>query len=163
LIRLIPFIKVAALLFMAGIVLLPLSSPELDQWFLDDALLLTGILFLCYALFALKGFVLKQKHNGYRLDWVDLILLGAFPLYLLYIGNERFLNSLDTLPTRHLPSVIIHHATFDLSADKNISTSRLPYSLIRINGKVMSGFPIGTAFAAVPYTAIAVSVTKQSP
>lgn len=148
-------LKIAALGFAIYAVALPLFEKGGQNFGISQGLLLAAFLFIAYAFLAITGAVFQPDGKGNRLDLFDLLLLGAFPLYLVYFGNERFLSSLDTLSTRQVPLAILKNGTIDLSGQKLFSSNRTSYSVILIDGKVLSSFPLGTALLAVPHTALA--------
>jgi hypothetical protein len=149
------FLKFGLLIGVLAILVLPLTSSNARDWRIDDGLALLGIIFFCYALLSITSLAFYKNEKGYRIGGLDLILIGAFPLYLLYVGNERFLNSLDTLPSRYLPHAIVQSGSMDLSVMRAIRPRRLPYSIVRIDGKLLPSFPVGTGIVAVPYVAAA--------
>jgi hypothetical protein len=105
---------------------------------------------------ALGGVGLREALR--RLGLADLLLLGALPLYLLYVGNGIHLASGDTVPTRYLPSLILKEGTLDLSrVDGFREKYGSHYSVLPIGDALLSNFPLGTAFLAVPHAAIALA------
>jgi hypothetical protein len=94
-----------------------------------------------------------------RLRGLDLLLLGAFPLYLLAVGNGFLLSSGDNLPARHLPSLVVQEGSLDLSKRSPFSRSD-HYSVRRRDGGTRSALPIGTPLLAVPYAAAALGASR---
>ena len=91
---------------------------------------------------------------------MDLFVLGAFPLYLLYVGNGFFRGSGDSLATRRLPSLILQQGTIDLAHTPPFDQrDQRHYSVLWFDEKTLPSFPLGTAFLAVPYTAVALAAT----
>lgn len=84
-----------------------------------------------------------------------LLLAGGFPLYALYAGNGVTLTSGDNAAMRVLPSVLLTRGTVDLSHTPPFDGQRLPYSAVRVRGRVLDFFPSGTAFVALPHAVFA--------
>ena len=154
--KMVRIVKWGMLILVAGIIASPLRS---NDWHLQEGFLLLAFGCFCYAFFLLTQCVFHKRKNGSRIEIPDLILLGALPLYLLYVSNERFLNSLDTYPLRYLPRLIVEKGTMDLSQETEIP-EHLPYSIVRKDQKLLSSFPIGTAILAVPHAAMGRSAGK---
>jgi len=147
-------------LFVTLIILLPLFSSRLpllegSLWYVDQGLVLIAVIFLAYGLLGRKGLLLSKDEKGNRLQTIDIFLLFAFPLYLLYIGNEIVLTSGDTQATRYLPTLIWKYRTLDLSRIDIFQGLRLPYSAMKVGSKVLPTFPIGTGILALPYSLLA--------
>ena len=80
-----------------------------------------------------------------------LVFSGLLPLYSIYTGNGRVLTSGDNLATRALPSRMLQAGTVDLSKVSPFDGPDLPYSVVRLGGRVLNAYPSGTAFIALPY------------
>ena len=132
----------------------PLSLSDASIWYMDFGLLLVGITFITYGILGRCGKVLFPNNEGYRINAAALILLLAFPLYILYIGNDVKLASGDTLGLRNLAPAILTKGTLDLSVFPEFRKKPLHYSAIQVKGRVLSSFPIGTSLLALPYTSV---------
>jgi hypothetical protein len=173
--RLFSLFRLTALVAVGIVVAIPLCNRSGTNFGIQPGLLLACGIFFFYALFGRTGDAKNERRHSagindrrlsagklsYRLHLFDLLLLGAFPLYLIYFGNERFLSSLDTLPTRQLPLTILNHGTLDLSAQHVFSKSHSSYPVLTRDGELLSGFPIGTGLMAIPHTAIGMAATKS--
>src|ERR1700693_270786 len=76
-------------------------------------------------------------------------LVLAAVLFAVYLGNARTIGSGDTLPARYLPFSILLRGTFYLDGLDGFDVPYL-YSVRRVNGHVVSDFPVGSAILAVP-------------
>ena len=91
----------------------------------------------------------------------DVLLLGGLPLYLLYVGNGFLLSTHDNLATRQLPSLILTEGTLDLSSRRPFDDrTKWHYASLWIGDQTLPSFPLGTAFLAVPYTALALGASR---
>jgi hypothetical protein len=91
----------------------------------------------------------------------EVALLIGFPLYLLFLGNGFAIQSGDTFPTRHLPSVILKHGTLDLAVLPEFQHQQpYHYATRREGAKTLSAVPLGTAILAVPYTAVGLAASR---
>lgn len=101
----------------------------------------------------------RSRRDRGRTSGLDL-LLAAFPLYLLYVGNGFLLSSHDNLATRHLPSLILSEGTLDLSSRPPFDDrTKWHYASLWIGERTLPSFPLGTALLAVPYTALALGAS----
>jgi hypothetical protein len=123
-----------------------------------------GVLALTIAAYAFVPALRRVRTgaaSGRRIRGVDLLLLGALPIYLLYVGNGFFLGSGDSLATRRLPSLILQEGTIDLAHTPPFDQrDQRHYSVLWFDEKTLPSFPLGTAFLAVPYTAVALAATR---
>jgi hypothetical protein len=122
-----------------------------------------GVLALTIAAYAFVPALRRVRRDAAslrRISGVDLLLLGALPIYLLYVGNGFFLGSGDSLATRRLPSLILQEGTIDLAHTPPFDQrDQRHYSVLWFDEKTLPSFPLGTAFLAVPYTAVALAAT----
>jgi hypothetical protein len=125
-------------------------------WWLGVGLAIAAAVALAYgALPRLRGSGGRARPTA-----ADVMLLGVFPLYLLYLGNGVLLSAPDNLPNRYLPSLILKRGTLDLSDLPPFrSREQWNYATLWIGARTLSSFPMGTAFLAVPYTAAALAAS----
>jgi len=102
--------------------------------------------------FAVYGIVRARRGT---LTPAVLLLAGAFPLYALYAGNQVVLTTGDNAATRVAPSLLLTRGTLDLSKTPPFDGAVLPYAAVRTGDRVLSAFPSGTAFVALPHAALA--------
>src|SRR5262249_17513192 len=114
-------------------------------------LFLTAIIFFTYAVTALKG---KPRPLA-QADLIDILLIGAFPLYMLFTANEYTWISGDNLASRNLAPLILAQKTIDLSSLRDFQGPDLPYSATPVRGRILPAFPIGTSILSLPYAAAA--------
>jgi hypothetical protein len=150
-------LKVFLAFLVVFVVCIPLvfNSNGSTRWGVDEGLAIAGVIFFSYSFLALRGKLFKRRAGGYRVDFLDLLVVGAFPLYLLLIGNERTLTTMDNLASRNLPGVLLKTHSFDLSKLPEFRKNVTPYSAIKIKNEVLSTFPLGTPLLAVPYFFVA--------
>jgi len=106
-----------------------------------------------YGVLGRNGAALQPGPDGFRLRALDAVLLLALPLYALSTANGRLLTSGDNRATRHLGPLIASTGSFDLSNLPAYRVSPLHYSAVRVNGRKLPAFPIGTGLLSVPYAA----------
>ncbi|MCG6925707.1 MAG: hypothetical protein LJF30_10385 [Acidobacteria bacterium] len=137
---------------------LPLVLPLRMDW-LAGPIRLTGLALVLlvlavYAWLAMGRRALRVDARGFRLRSLDVALLLAFPLYLLFIGNGLWLTSADNISTMALGPVVLRKGTIDLSSVPIYQKRRLPYSGIRVGDRILPAFPLGTGLLSVPYVAV---------
>jgi len=129
------------------------SFSDSSLWKVDAALILEGAILLLYGVLGICGFVLIRNERGFRLGMMDLLLIGAFPLYILYVGNETYLGASDTFSIRAVPSAILT-GNLDLRGFQRYGDS-LPEWLVKVKGRILPTFPLGTALLALPHAGLA--------
>jgi hypothetical protein len=121
------------------------------------AMLLLMLVMIHTALQALPTFpVVRPAHQA-------TLLFAA--ILIVYLANGRTIWSTDTLPARFLPMHVLRTGSFDLSTllaheptaelvqarpQSGVQPSTPSY-LIRINGRVVSLYPVGAALLALPF------------
>ena len=114
-----------------------------------------------YGLLAWRGAALRHGADGFRLTALDAVLLLALPLFALSTANGRLLTSGDNRATRHLGPLVVTTGSFDLSNLPAYRVSPLHYSAIRVGGRKLPAFPIGTGLLSVPYAAASLAVAGR--
>jgi hypothetical protein len=137
---------------------IPVFLPTNRDW-LSPAFRLAGAALLlliatAYGWAHARGAALVNGPEGFRLRAADVGLLLAFPLYLLFVGNGLVLTSADNIPTVALGPVLLERGTIDLSSVRNYQKRRLHYSAVRVGGRILSAYPLGTGLLSVPYVAL---------
>lgn len=80
-----------------------------------------------------------------------LLLIYLFTL-TVYLANGRGIAFVDTGPARHLVLSLIRDHDLDLSEIRNqAETLELSYVIKEVDGKLISQYPVGAVFMAVPY------------
>jgi hypothetical protein len=110
---------------------------------------------VAYALLARRGAALAPDDRGFRLRPPDVGLLVALPLYVIFVGNGLLLNSADNVPAIALGPLLLEKGTIELSSVPFYQQHRRHYSAIRVDGRILPAFPLGTGFLSVPYAAAA--------
>ncbi len=104
---------------------------------------------------------LQARRTGWRDAWEKTrrsrLAAGFFFCYLVFVANETTLSSGDNLPNRALPLALVSGHGLDLST---ILPAELHdhYSILELNGQLVSAFPLGTGLLATPYYAAAILV-----
>ena len=135
------------------------SFADCSLWHVDAALTLEAAILLLYGFLGICGFVLIRNELGYRIGIMDLLLIGAFPLYILFIGNDTYLGATDTVSIRAVPSAILTRGTFDLSGFQRSGES-LHESFVNVKGRILPSFPLGTALLALPHARLALFLSN---
>jgi hypothetical protein len=114
---------------------------------------LTLVTLAVYGVLAWSGAALQPGPGGFRLRALDAVLLLALPFYALSTANGRLLTSGDNWATRHLGPLLVKKQTLDLSTLPTYQKRPLHYSAVRVGGRKLPAFPIGTGLLSVPYAA----------
>jgi hypothetical protein len=149
-----------------GVVASPLSLPPETDWLRTPipaaGAVLAVVTLAAYGLLASKGAALRPGPGGFRLRTLDAVLLLALPFYALATSNGRLLTSGDNRATRQLGPLLVSTGSFDLSNLPAYRVSPLHYSAVRINGRKLPAFPIGTGLLSVPYAAASLAVAGRT-
>ncbi|HEV8267640.1 MAG TPA: hypothetical protein VGR00_05385, partial [Thermoanaerobaculia bacterium] len=97
---------------------------------------------------------------GRRVRRVDAAFLVGVPLYVLAIGNGRFLSSGDNTATRCAAGRILTAGTLDLRGLPEFRKEPPHYSTVRIGSRLLPSFPLGTALLSLPYRAAALAISR---
>jgi hypothetical protein len=135
----------SVLVGMAALPFVTAVSPDWPRAGTRLPLILAGLLLL---------FVLGRLWLGRPVTSQTLQVLVCFALYSLYTGNGVVLTSGDTAAIRALPANILVRHTLDFSQTQ-LDRSNPPYAVLRSGGRLVSLFPSGTAFIALPHAAFA--------
>ncbi|MFI5180853.1 MAG: hypothetical protein ACHQPI_05645 [Thermoanaerobaculia bacterium] len=108
-----------------------------------------------YVALASRGLFGPPDAAGRRLTGADFGLLVLLPLYLLLIANGAFLTSGDNKATRLLGPLLVHERSLDLSLLPEFQREPDHYSAVRVGGRLLPSFPLGTGILTVPYAVLA--------
>ncbi|HAS83628.1 MAG TPA: hypothetical protein DCS43_13400 [Verrucomicrobia bacterium] len=75
--------------------------------------------------------------------------------FIVYMGNGRGWPSGDTIPNKLLPISILQEGDLDLDEFVAQIPQGKRYSMVTVNGRTYSSYPLGTAFTALPVYAVA--------
>ncbi len=126
--------------------------------------LLAVVTVIVYLLLSRTGVLLRPGRGGFRLSTLDAVLLLALPFYALSTANGRLLTSGDNRATRHLGPLIVRTGSLDLSSVPAYRQSPLHYSAVRVGGRKLPAFPIGTGLLSVPYAATSLVIAgRETP
>lgn len=124
-----------------------------------SGVLLAFAAFELYAALASRGLFAAPDALGRRLAGPDFALLVLLPVYLLSIGNSALLSSGDNKATRLLGPLLVREGSLDLSRLHDFQVDPDHYSAVRVGGRLLPAFPLGTGLLTVPYAVIAVRST----
>jgi Dolichyl-phosphate-mannose-protein mannosyltransferase len=127
-----------------------------DRW---HPLMLSAVVLASYGWLADRGLFGAVDGRGRRLNRLDAVLLLALPLYGLLIGNGGLISSGDNMATRELGPLLLRHHTIELSSIPDFRKEPLHYSALRIGGRILPSFPLGTGILSVPYAAMALAAS----
>ncbi len=108
-----------------------------------------------YVALASRGLFGHPDAAGRRLTGADFGLLVLLPLYLLLIANGAFLTSGDNKATRLLGPLLVHEGSLDLSLLPEFQREPDHYAAVKVGGRLLPSFPLGTGILTVPYAALA--------
>lgn len=158
-----PVVLTSLLLAAAAYAAAPLVLPPEEDWLAwrvrGPGFALAALVFLAYGALGRGKGVLTPDARGRRLAPRDVVLLLAFPLYVLFVGNGLVLTSADNTATRALGPLLVTRRTIELSSLPAYQTRRLHYSAVRIGTRILPAFPLGTGLLTVPYTAVALAAS----
>ncbi len=81
-----------------------------------------------------------------------LVLIAAFGVYM---GNGHSLPSGDTIPGKLLPVSILVQGNLDMDEFASSIFPKTQYCMRNVNGRMLSSYPLGPAFTALPIYTIA--------
>lgn len=149
---------VAACVLTVGLMLSPALLPAGPEWPGGPPARL-GFL-LCGLVGALTVARSRWGLLPRRLEGSEVLLLVGLPLYTLLVGNGVLVTSGDNHATRVLAPVLLTRGSLDLSdlpVFPYYAGEPLHYSGLRVGGRVLPSFPLGTGLLALPYSALALA------
>jgi hypothetical protein len=147
-------LALAAVAYAAIPLVLPSDRDWLAPRFRLMGLVLVLLTFVAYAWLDRRKEVFRGGRRSFRLGPIDVGLLLALPLYVLFVGNGLWLTSGDNIPTMALGPLLLKERTIDLSSVPNYQRRPLHYSAVRVGDRILPVYPLGTALLSVPHVAI---------
>jgi hypothetical protein len=97
----------------------------------------------------------RRNRVGFRLTLPDFALCVLLPLYVLSTSNGFTLTSGDNLATRLIAPQIVRKGSLDLTNIANFREDPNHYSVLRVRGRLLPAFPLGTGLLALPQALVA--------
>ena len=129
------------------------SWPTEQYLAIGFALLAAGVFF--YIELVRRRFWPEPGKSARSLGSAGLILIVLLPVYLLCIANRLNISTEDSKATRLLGHLVVSKQTIDLSSLDEYRGDPNHYSALRVNGRLLPAFPLGTGILTVPYAWVA--------
>ena len=147
---------VLAAAFVSLPFILPSGSPWPSDKFTWPGYVLVALVVFSYVIGFWRGLFGAQSNTAeFRLTLPDFALCVLLPLYVLSTSNGFRLTSGDNLATRLIAPQIVRTGSLDLADVANFRDDPGHYSVLRVRGRLLPGFPLGTGLLALPHALVA--------